>query len=323
MNRCGISGIFAKLLGGLALLACAMLALSGLWRMTVWATGSAFIHSDIQSGPEIFVWQVDDPAFGGLSALLIEQDGTALLSASDRGTYIAARIIRDDQGRISTITDPVLTPVSLASGRAPTNFKMDLEALARLPDGRLAQAFEGFVRLELLEAPEARPQPTHPWDQFVHLFGNQAFEALATLPDGRILAITEATTAPGAAASMIFDGTHWRSGPDIPVPDGFAVTGADVGPDGCLYLVERTYRMASGFTSRLRRLSGGAQGWDDTLLYQTPAAHLGNVEGVSVWRDGQDTIRLSMVTDDGFLPLTPTRLIELRAKPGANCQLEF
>lgn len=323
MTRLAASS-FLRRIALLALYACGVLVFgAALLRFAVWATGAQTIHPDISGGPHIFEWSIDDPAFGGMSALLMAPDGSTLFAGGDHGTLVEARVRRDKSGWITGIEGPVLTPVSLSSGLPPTTFKMDLEALARDRSGGLVTAFEGFVRIERLSAPAARPTATHPWDSFVDMFGNQAFEALATLPDGRLIAITEAPLTSTHAGSVIYDGKIWHDGPEIPVSEGFMITGADTGPDGCLYLVERRYTLASGFTSRLRRLSGGPQEWVDTPLYTTPPAQLGNVEGVAVWRDGQGQLAIEMLTDNGFWPFTPTRLIGLRAPPDPSCTLTF
>ncbi len=295
--------------------------LLGILRGGVWIMARHDVADGV-TGPEIFVWHMADENFGGLSALIMAPDGTTLLTASDRGTFVEAQVQRDSAERITALTAPKLTQVSLASGLPPTNFKMDIEALSLMPDGRIAAAFEGFVRIEMLATPQARPTSTHRWDRFVARFGNQAFEALATLPDGRLLAIAEVSVAPGQAATVIYDGKTWRRGPPLPVGRGFAITGADVGPDGCLYLVERRFGVATGFTFRVRRLAGREGAWEDTPLYTSPAATLGNAEGISAWAAPDGRVVLSVVTDNGFLPLHKTRLMEFRLPPG-ECALDL
>lgn len=291
-------------------------------RLGVWAWGGQSLHGDVVQGPEIFVWEASEDGFGGLSALVMAPDGLALVAGGDRGHYIEAQLTRDPAGQITAITPPVLTPVSLASGRPPSKFKRDLEALSPMPGGRMAQAFEGFVRIEMLGHPTERPTPIHRWDQFAQFFGNTAFEALATLPDGRLLAISERKSKTDQAFTVIHDGKAWQQGPPLTVPDGFAVTGADVGPDGCLYVVERRYGLASGFSARLRRLQFEER-WQGTLIYATPPAALGNIEAVSSWQDSAGNVVLTLVADNNFLPLTPTRLIELRLRPEKGCALDF
>lgn len=298
-----------------------LLAALGVIRGVVWALPGGSIAPGV-SGPEVFLWQEDDPWFGGVSALIMAPGGKRLLAGSDRGRFIETELIRGPDGRITGTRGTKLTPVSLTSGLPPTNFKMDFEALSPLPDGRVAQAFEGFVRIETLEGPTARPVPTHAWDRFAWAFGNEAFEALATLPQGGLLAITEEPITPGHAGTVVYDGKRWRRGPPLPLAGRFRVAGADVGPDGCLYITERRFGVFTGFTFRLRRLSGGAQGWRDDLLYTSPMARLGNAEAVSAWTDPQGRLVLSVVNDDNYLPLQPTRLMEFRLPPGA-CSLQF
>lgn len=271
------------------------------------------------SAPELFTWEHDHPNFGGISALILRD--THMLAATDRGYFIEARVKRDATGKIAAINDAKFTQSSLQSGRPPTSFKMDIEALTPLPDGQIAVAFEGFVRFEILKTPQDRPQGTHPWDRYASLFGNWAFEALATLPDGRLFAITEPHITPGFAGTQIYNGTRWTAGPDMPVADQFKITGADVGPDGCLYLVERHVSIFTGLRFRLRRLSGGLAHWQETVLYTSPAGTLRNAEGISVWQSGTQ-LALSVVTDDGFLPLHATQLIEFKVPPG-TCNLEL
>ncbi len=294
-----------------------------LLRLATWGMGSATLHADLRAPPHITEWHVDHPDFGGLSALLMAADWASLLAGSDHGALITARLQRDDAGQITDVTPIDIMRAKLRSGHAPTEFKMDLEALTRDPRGGWMLAYESYVRIERLTDLRAVPKATHRWETFVPLFGNQAFEALATLPDGRVIAITETKGPTGTARSVIWAGSGWTEGPQIPVSRGYHITGADVGPDGCLYLVERRYSIAGGFRFGLRRLSGGPDTWVDTLLYRAAPAAIGNVEAVSAWAPPSGDIALSLLTDNGFLPLTATRLIELRAAPGAACRFEF
>lgn len=296
------------------------LAVLALVRLGVWATGSATLSSDIPAAPQITKWQVDHPDFGGLSALIMARGGSALVAGGDRGTFVEAQLARDATGALLRVGPVRLTPALLRNGTPPEDFVMDLEALTPAPQGGWFTAFEGATRIEWLAGAGAQPRATHEWEQFASLFSNQAFEALATLPDGRVIAITEARA---PAPSMIWDGKTWAAGPDIPVRPGYRITGADMGPDGCLYLIERRYGIAAGFTFGLRRLSGGPGGWRDTLLYHAAPARLGNAEGLSVWETAAGQMRASVITDDGFWPLTPTRLIEFHLTPGTDCGITF
>lgn len=292
-------------------------------RLGTWATGQAVMHADLYGPPQVIHWQVDDPNFKGLSALVVGADGTTALAGGDQGALVAARLHRDSAGQVTQVETTKITQAKLRSGHAPKAFKMDLEALTPDPAGGWMLAYESYVRIERLSALEARPTATHRWERFTPLFGNRAFEALASLPEGRIIAITEGTGPSGQAFSALWAGSGWQEGPQIPVSEGYLISGADVGPDGCLYLVERRYSIAEGFRFGLRRLSGGPGAWEDTLLYRAAPARLGNVEAVATWTGPDGEIGLTFVTDDGFPPLSPTRLIELRARPGVGCSFGF
>ena len=88
--------------------------------------------------------------------------------------------------------------------------------------------------------------------------------------------------------------------------------GADVGPDGRLYLLERNFRGLLGFRSRVRRFGLGPDGITSTEeLLSTGTLQYDNLEGISVWDDGLG-IRLTMISDDNFLPVQRTELVEYR-----------
>jgi len=290
-------------------------------RLIVWSMGQQQLPQALLSPPQVVKWHVADSAFGGLSALIMAPDGQTLIAGGDRGILVEARIMRDTSDQITDVDLTALAPVRMQRNRPLTRFRSDFEALTRAQNGDLFTAFEGYTRIERLKAPGALPAATHKWDRFTQIFGNQGYEALATLPDGRVIAIRETYDTPGPAPSVLYDGDVWTNGPDIPVSPDFAITGADVGPDGCLYVVERRFTIRTGFSFRLLRLWGGPGSWQEQLLYASAPADLGNAEAVSAWQDAAGNIVLTLLTDDGFLPFTPTRVMEFRVAPEMKCAL--
>lgn len=88
---------------------------------------------------------------------------------------------------------------------------------------------------------------------------------------------------------------------------------ADFGPDGRLYLLERDFRGIGGFASRLRRFDLTERGFDgETTLFQTPFSLHDNLEGLSIWRDAQGGLRATMISDDNFLFVQQTQIVEHR-----------
>ena len=85
---------------------------------------------------------------------------------------------------------------------------------------------------------------------------------------------------------------------------------ADFGPDGRFYVLERDTG-AIGFRSRLRRWNVTANGvTGEEILFQSRLTAHDNLEGVPVWRDGQGRLRATMVSDNNFLVLQRTELVE-------------
>jgi hypothetical protein len=85
---------------------------------------------------------------------------------------------------------------------------------------------------------------------------------------------------------------------------------ADFGPDGRFYLLERDLTLL-GFRSRLRRWDITAEGpGNEVTLFQTAAGTHDNLEGLSIWRDSTGGLRATMISDDNFLPLQRTELVE-------------
>ena len=86
--------------------------------------------------------------------------------------------------------------------------------------------------------------------------------------------------------------------------------GADFGPDGRLYVLERKFARI-GFRSRLRRFkwTDSALTQEETLIETSVATH-DNLEGVSIWRDSRGQLRATMISDDNFLWIQRTEIVE-------------
>lgn len=88
--------------------------------------------------------------------------------------------------------------------------------------------------------------------------------------------------------------------------------GADFDTEGNLYLLERAFT-GFGFKSRVRRffLDDDAVTAEETLL-ETAILQHDNLEGLSVWKDADGDIRLTMISDDNFNDFQRTEFVEYR-----------
>ena len=97
------------------------------------------------------------------------------------------------------------------------------------------------------------------------------------------------------------------------------MAGADTGPDGRLYVLEREFAKWRGFATRVRSFAYGADGLtDEQLVLQTPIGQHDNLEGLAVWQDDTGAIRLTMVSDDNFFVFQRTEFVEYRLPVAAD-----
>lgn len=258
-----------------------------------------------------FVWQRDLPWFGGWSGLEISANGTGLTAISDRdGTLIFARIAREN-GRIGGIR--ILRAIRLRSSTgAPLSGRIaDAEGLAIAPDGTLFVSFEGVHRVARYATPDAPARVLSRPRDFLALPRNGSFEALAIDPRGRLYTMPEnRPNRRGEIPVYRWDGTRWSVPFTLQARDGFLPVGADFGPDGRFYLLERDFGIW-GFRSRLRRWDiRDDRPQDETTLLQSGFWTHDNLEGVAIWRDSGNTLRATMISDDNFLFFQRTEIVE-------------
>lgn len=256
-----------------------------------------------------FVWQSADPAIGGMSAIEVTDDGNGFIALSDRGFFATGTFVRNPAGQITAITSARSVPVLVTGYDAAQNLGVDSEGIAVAPDGTIFVSFEGKDRVAAFAGIAAKEMtlPTHAG--FAALQDNSALEALAIDSSGALYALPERS----GRYDRPFPVFRFRDGIwDIPhvVPriGTFLIVGADVGPDGLLYVLERDFT-GFGFLNRLRRINLDT-GQSETI--PTDSGHFGNLEGISVWRNAKGELVLTMISDNNYGRLIPTEIVEFR-----------
>jgi len=256
-------------------------------------------------------WRHDHKFFGGLSGLELTADGRRFVAISDRGFILEGRLERVD-GQINKIAVSRYKPLRHTNGKRLPRYHGDSEGLAMAADGTLFISFEGVARVNRQSDTQAIPTelPRHPDFEGMQL--NSSFEALAIGPDGALYTLPErsgTTTRPFPVYR--FKNGQWTQPFTIPRRAPFLPVGADIGPDGKFYLLERNLSGIFGFSSRVRRFDITPQGLTgEEVMLQTTAGTHDNLEGLSVWRDRAGRIRLTMVSDDNFKVFQRTELVE-------------
>lgn len=262
-----------------------------------------------------FVGRLDWPAkaqdLGGLSGLELAEDGSAFLAISDRGQIVSGRLNREG-GLLVGVDPDVPYPLHGTDGMPLADGWTDAEGLALGPDGQVFISFEGYHRVWRYPEPgraEALPQP----EAFLKQPGNAGFEALAIDTGGRLYTLPERSgrlTRPFPV--WRFDGNRWEQPFSIPRRGGFLPVGADFGPDGRFYLLEREFT-GLAFRSRVRRFElGETRLLSEEMLFESPPHRHGNLEGLAAWRDRSGAIRLTMISDDNLNSFQRSEIVEYR-----------
>ncbi|MBY5933655.1 esterase-like activity of phytase family protein [Tateyamaria omphalii] len=262
----------------------------------LWRSGLALIltAAAATADPLTFVrsWtMVSDRAdFGGLSAIEME-DGNAAIVLSDRGALFTLALDRD-----------ALT-VDIGSATQPRPDR-DSEGLARSGD-TLYFSYEGPAEIVAHDGTRIPPHP-----DFSTYHPNGSLEALAADEDGTLYTLPERS----GAKDRPFPIYRYRNGAwdiltTLPRTGPFLPAGADIGPDGLLYILERAFTPL-GFRSRIRRMDPNAPDVPaETLLTASVGQH-DNLEGLAIWQSESGATCLTMVSDDNFLPVQRSELVE-------------
>jgi hypothetical protein len=259
-------------------------------------------------------WQMTDAQFGGLSSIEMAADGMGFTAMSDRGTLFQGRITRDGAGAIMAVRDVVILTLK-GSEDAPLNpDHNDTEGLAVAADGTIFISLEGRARVLRYDDPAGSATNLPNADAFGAMQRNSSLEALAIDAQGWLYTLPERSGALNTPFPVYrFRGQDWDQPFSIPRGGQYLAVGADFGPDGRLYLLEREFHGLLGFQSRVRRFVVTDDAIDaGEVVLETVTGQHGNQEGLSVWRDAGGQLRLTMVSDDNFRFFLRTTLVEYR-----------
>ena len=255
------------------------------------------------------------PGMGGYSGVHVATDGATLMVLSDRGTMVRGRLIRNANGRITGADLGRAVALLDLNGKPLGKRRNDAEGLAIGADGTIFIAFEGVSRVEARQTPADQPRILPPHPDFAAFPPNGGLESLAIDANGTLYTIPEQYRLPdGTIPVYRLANGQWDRLRSLPATgDGFEPVEADIGPDGKLYLLERRFRGVLGFSSKVRRFSLTGNDPGETLLTTRSGQH-DNLEGLSVWRDPDGALRLTMISDNNFFPAQRSEIVEYRLR---------
>lgn len=261
-----------------------------------------------------FDWVEQLDGFGGVSGIDLSADGLEFRIVTDTGMTLDGRFKRGADGAV-TATVPGRWVLLLGEDPHPLAESVrDAEAISVQADGSFYVAFERNARVEWYQGPDTVAKLRDEGLDLSDQTFNRSFEALAEGPDGAVYVLPEVPPSWGGPypVQVLRDG-RWTMPFSIPSGETWMAVGADFGPDGRLYLLERDYWGLIGFKTRVRRitLSDETIAADD-VLFETRAGDYGDFEGIAVWSAGPQDIRLTLVSDSNFLPGVSTEILDLR-----------
>ena len=260
----------------------------------------------------------DNRRFGGLSGILIEQGGKHLRAISDTGQWLVGELRYDAQGFLVGIDKVAVDNMVDPQGEPMTTSKAnDSESITRLADGRVLVGFERDHRILAYPAGNerqggglaAKPLRINTPPGLENAPFNDGLEALATLPDGRVLAMSEDLSA-GEGLVRAWIGTV--QGSDIAwqilayrIKGPFRPTGAAALPNGDVVLTERAFNPVEGVRVRVVRVRAamivaGGTIEPEELAYLAAPVITENLESIDALALPDGRIALWIMADDNF-----------------------
>lgn len=268
-----------------------------------------------------------DDRFGGISGFRVSADGSHFVSISDVGNWTTGALRYDARGDLAGAGDVEVSPLLDADGNSLHGKEDgDAESVTFLnPFGLVGDAFVGFERNHRVlrydfvrDGVKAKGVPVPMPEAIKGLRNNSGLEVLATLPDGRLVAIAEE-----GPKDDNDDSPGWIVNPDTGATTSFtmkrvlpySLTDATLLPDGRILVLERRFAPTTGPGAELRAydpatFTEGATVEGDLIAVLFAGVTVDNMEGLSARKTEDGKTLIYIVSDDNFQrPLQRTLII--------------
>lgn len=260
----------------------------------------------------------EDPDFGGISAMVRNEDG--FVAIGDAGGVFQFAL--DSEGAVSRAEIAMLPAGPNGhNGGAVRKRDRDAEAMAFDPEaGRYWVAFEFTHGIWRFDEDISESDAHHTPDAMDDWPDNGGAEAMVRLNDGRFLIFSEAGDGPDSSREVLLFADDPSQEGAAPVrlgyrpPAGYRITDAAQLPDGRLIVLNRSFSLLRGVSIIVSLVAIDVLE-SGTILTGTPIAQLeppmtvDNMEALAIERRDGRTI-VWMASDDNFNPLQRTLLMQ-------------
>lgn len=255
------------------------------------------------------IWDRPEKWFGGFSGIEVAPTGETATLITDKGFLVRLRMVRNGAA-LQGLQLVSSTRLKHANGKLLQDKQRDAEGLAIGNDGTTYISFEHRHRVARLLGEEGRTDPLSRPDSFAAFELNGGLEALAIAPNGSLFTLPERSSGRRTPFPLYqyADGA-WRIVATISRKGPFQPVGADFDANGLLYLLERA-TTPLGFRSRIRRFDLQAEPVRVQTLLTTGPSRFDNMESISLWQDTSGTTRITLISDDNFLSIQRTQVVE-------------
>ena len=262
----------------------------------------------------------DDADFGGLSGLIVSDDGERFLAITDTSHWLTGRLSYRN-GKLAGVTGTEIGPLLAPDGHALSGKEGDAEGLTGSLDSDVFVSFERDHRIWRYpfgaEGLAAKPSVVRTPAALRQAPENKGLEGIAQLADGRLLALSEAFhDGDGNIRGWLLKEGEDAAAITLKRRAPFDLTDVRQLPDGDVLTLERRFNPLGGIGFEMRRIKGADVAADalidgEVVANVSMAFVIDNMEGFSVRRNEEDKTLVYVVSDDNFNPPLQQTLLML------------
>lgn len=267
--------------------------------------------------------------FGGISGFVVSPGGDQLLGVSDRGLWFMADI-RYNGEKLQKLENARMTRMFNSKGKHIYGHASDAEAITDVGGAGFVVSFESHHRLRYFQAhgPQDYASVLSAKAEILTFApdmkkllsgqpGNLGVEALTSLQDGRLLALSEGSLKGTDIAEGWIIGRGKVQHVQYELSEGYKPTDMATLPNGDVLVLERRLSLARGLASRLIRIARADIGNKTPLKGKVVAEltfpyNLDNMEALAVRKNEHGDTIIYIMSDNNYNRLQRTLIMMFR-----------